>query len=78
MLAVGDTIPNWSAPGIRGGTVSWSQFDGSPTLLDIWTPWCPHCQADAPTLQRVAKDYPGREDGDGWDLAGQAADTHRY
>ena len=59
MLAVGDTIPNWSAPGIRGGTVAWRQFAGSPTLIDIWAPWCPHCQADAPLLERVANAYPG-------------------
>ena len=59
MLAVGDTIPSWSAPEIRGGTVAWTRFAGSPTLISIWAPWCPHCQVDEPILARVGTDYPG-------------------
>jgi thiol-disulfide isomerase/thioredoxin len=49
-LAVGDPVPAFSARGLEGGTVSWSDDQGAPTVLVIWASWCPHCQAELPVL----------------------------
>jgi thiol-disulfide isomerase/thioredoxin len=59
-LQVGERIPDYTAPGIAGGTIEWSKHVGeAPILLTVWAPWCPHCQAELPVLAEVAKDYPG-------------------
>jgi thiol-disulfide isomerase/thioredoxin len=58
-LAAGEAVPEYSAPAIGGGTTSWSDAAGSPTVLSVWAPWCPHCQVELPLLNRVMRDYPG-------------------
>ena len=59
-LQAGEPIPNFTAPGIGGGTIEWSLHSGeAPILLAVWAPWCPHCQVEMPVLAEVAKDYPG-------------------
>ena len=59
-LQVGEAIPDFTAPGIAGGTIEWSVHAGeAPILLAVWAPWCPHCQVEMPILADVAKDYPG-------------------
>jgi thiol-disulfide isomerase/thioredoxin len=57
-LARGDSVPEFSAPGLHGGTVSWEVFSNQPTLLAVWAPWCPHCQVELPILDRVMRDHP--------------------
>jgi len=49
-LTPGDRVPSFSAPGLDGGTVSWSDVQGSPTVLVVWASWCPHCQIELPIL----------------------------
>ncbi|HXF72552.1 MAG TPA: TlpA disulfide reductase family protein [Actinomycetota bacterium] len=55
-LAAGEPLPPFSAPGLDGGRVAWEP--GRPTVLAVWAPWCPHCQAELPVLARVAADHP--------------------
>jgi peroxiredoxin len=57
-LTQGSLVPDFSAPGLMGGRVSWSDYRGSPTVLAVWAPWCPHCQVELPVLGRVALDFP--------------------
>lgn len=49
-LVPGDRVPSFSAPGLDGGTVSWSDVQGSPAVLVVWASWCPHCQVELPIL----------------------------
>lgn len=58
-LAEGDRVPDFSAPAIGGGTVSWSDYAGKPTVLSVWAPWCPHCQVELPRLGQISKEFPG-------------------
>ncbi len=59
MLQPGEGVPAFSAPDLFGGTVSWDDYAGSPAVLSVWAPWCPHCQTELPVLDRVMEDYPG-------------------
>ena len=57
-LAAGALTPKFSAPGLDGDRVTWSDYRGSPTVLVVWAPWCPHCQKELPVLSRVAGGFP--------------------
>jgi peroxiredoxin len=58
-LQVGDTIPAFTAPMLGGGTMTWDDSLGTPTVLAIWAPWCPHCQAELPRLSAGVDAHPG-------------------
>jgi thiol-disulfide isomerase/thioredoxin len=57
-LAVGDAIPDFSAPGLDGDRIVWSDYAGTPTVLSIWAPWCPSCQKELPILGRIVREFP--------------------
>jgi peroxiredoxin len=47
-----------------GMTLSGASFDGAslrgkPAVLWFWTPWCPFCNAEAPSVSSVAATNPG-------------------
>jgi thiol-disulfide isomerase/thioredoxin len=69
MLGEGATIPSFSAPGfhmqptdgryaLERDRFDWSRYEGAPTVLAIWAPWCPHCQAELPVLSSTVAEYP--------------------
>jgi peroxiredoxin len=58
-LQIGDTIPAFTAPLMGGGTMRWDDYLGTPTVLAIWAPWCPHCQAELPRLSAGTDARPG-------------------
>jgi thiol-disulfide isomerase/thioredoxin len=60
-LAAGDAVPAYTAPELAGGTVSWDRYVGKPVVLPVWAPWCSHCQAELPVVDRVMQDYPDVE-----------------
>lgn len=58
-LAAGEAIPDWSAPSLAGdGTIEWVDYVGKPTVLAVWAPWCPHCQAELPRLVDALQTHP--------------------
>ncbi|MEX0753746.1 MAG: TlpA disulfide reductase family protein [Actinomycetota bacterium] len=58
-LEDGDEAPSFSAPGLNGGEVTWNP--GTPTVLVVWAPWCPHCQEELPVLADVTAGFPDVE-----------------
>ena len=58
-VPAGSTVPDFSAPGLFGGTVSWQTYRDIPTILVIWAPWCPECREQVPLLARLASGFPG-------------------
>jgi|SRR3990172_397969 len=57
-LAIGEVVPGFSAPGLDGGSVVWSDYTDAPTVLSVWAPWCPHCQVELPILDDVMREFP--------------------
>jgi thiol-disulfide isomerase/thioredoxin len=50
--------------GFTGTTLAGAPFDGAtlagkPAVLWFWTPWCPFCNAEAPSVSNVAAANPG-------------------
>jgi putative oxidoreductase len=58
-LPAGSAVPDFSAPALFGGTVSWRDYRGAPTVLVLWAPWCAECRQQLPALAQVAGDFPG-------------------
>jgi thiol-disulfide isomerase/thioredoxin len=58
-LVAGEPIPEFKAPMMGGGTMTWSSYAGKPAVLAIWASWCPHCQKELPILAAAQAKYPG-------------------
>jgi thiol-disulfide isomerase/thioredoxin len=57
-LKVGDTAPQFSIA-TNAGTFDLGGVS-TPVLLEVFAPWCPHCQKEAPVLNGLAAKYAGK------------------
>ncbi|MBN1311884.1 MAG: redoxin domain-containing protein [Anaerolineae bacterium] len=57
-LAIGSTAPDFELPALDGGTITLSQYQGSPVLLALGATWCSDCEVAAPRLQKLYENYP--------------------
>jgi peroxiredoxin len=55
LLKPGTTAPAFTLKTPQGDTVSLSDFRGKAVLLELFATWCPHCQAEAPHLAKLAQ-----------------------
>jgi thiol-disulfide isomerase/thioredoxin len=57
-LKIGDVAPSFTIATNAGN------FDlaavSTPVLLEVFAPWCPHCQKEAPVLNDLATKYAGK------------------
>ena len=53
------TLPVVGANGQTGRSVTLSSFRGKVVFIEFMEPWCPHCQAMAPIIEDVNKQYGG-------------------
>ncbi len=44
----------------KGGTTSLSDLKGKYVYVDVWATWCAPCKAEIPHLQKIEKDYHGK------------------
>ena len=49
---------NFSGPTLSGGTFNGASLQGRPAVLWFWTPWCPFCNQEAPSVSAVAAANP--------------------
>lgn len=57
-LKVGDTAPQFTIA-TNAGTFDLAGVS-TPVLLEVFAPWCPHCQKEAPILNDLAAKYAGK------------------
>jgi peroxiredoxin len=58
LLAVGSKAPGFTLKTPQGTSVSLSQLRGKAVLLEFFATWCPHCNAEAPHLDRLYASLP--------------------
>ncbi|WP_369830937.1 protein disulfide oxidoreductase [Mycobacterium sp. NS-7484] len=56
--AVADDRLQFTATTVSGAPFSGSSLAGRPAVLWFWTPWCPFCNAEAPSVSQVAAANP--------------------
>jgi len=49
---------NFTGTTLSGGTFNGASLQGKPAVLWFWTPWCPFCNAEAPSVSAVAAANP--------------------
>jgi peroxiredoxin len=55
LLGGSTEAPAFELTDMSGQTHRLSDYNGSPTLIVFWAPWCPICGAESDNLKRVAK-----------------------
>jgi peroxiredoxin len=57
-VTVGSTAPNFRAKVLGAETYkTLADYKGQVVILNIWATWCPPCQAEMPSLERLYKEY---------------------
>jgi len=57
--AVADDRLQFTGTTLSGAPFSGASLVGRPAVLWFWTPWCPFCNAEAPSVSQVAAANPG-------------------
>ncbi len=58
--SVGKPAPNFSAPLASGGKLTLSSLHGKPVYLNFFATWCAPCNAEAPDINALQKQYARR------------------
>ena len=53
----GKPVPSLQATDIHGAPISLAGLKGKTVLLDFWTTWCPPCQSDASSLEKLNQKF---------------------
>src|SRR4051794_26490802 len=56
LLQPGTAAPAFTLKTPQGQTVGLSDYKGKAVLLELFATWCPHCQAEAPHLAKLARE----------------------
>jgi thiol-disulfide isomerase/thioredoxin len=55
-------LPVFSSTTLDGQAVTQADYEGKPTIMWFWAPWCSVCRGEAPTLSKVANELDGSVD----------------
>jgi thiol-disulfide isomerase/thioredoxin len=55
-------LPVFSSTTLEGQAVTQADYEGKPTIMWFWAPWCSVCRGEAPTLSKVATELDGSVD----------------
>jgi len=56
-LDQGDPAPDFSVPGLAGGTISLAAYRGKVVYLDFWASWCGPCAKSLPAIDRLRREF---------------------
>jgi peroxiredoxin len=57
---LGQTAPTFTLMALNGNTYSLEQLKGKYIVIHFAATWCPFCNAEAPNLEQLSKDYSDR------------------
>ena len=49
--------PDFTVTYLNGNTVSLSDFNGKPVVINFWATWCPPCKSELPYFENMFKKY---------------------
>ncbi len=52
--------PDFTTVDINGNSVTLSSFKGKLVFLNLWATWCPPCQKEMPSMQRLSEKMKGK------------------
>ncbi len=61
LIATGSTAPDFSLKTTDGKSYTLSSLRGKVVMLEFFAVWCPHCQAMAPIIDGVNKQFPNAQ-----------------
>jgi peroxiredoxin len=56
-LEAGDRAHDFTLLDFNGNSVSLADFEGNPTIMNLWATWCAPCRIEMPALQEVHEKY---------------------
>ena len=56
--AVADDRLDFTGTSLSGAPFNGASLQGKPAVMWFWTPWCPFCNAEAPSVSSVAAANP--------------------
>ena len=59
---VANPLPVFSSTTLDGQSVTQATYEGKPTIMWFWAPWCSVCRGEAPTISEVASELDGSVD----------------
>jgi len=57
---VGRAAPGWSEPSLPGPSLTLASLHGKAIYLNFFATWCPPCNAEAPALDALQREYGAR------------------
>ena len=60
-IEIGSYLRDTPMHGFSGKIKKFSDFRGKPLIINVWASWCPPCQAELPSLERLARRYGGKQ-----------------
>jgi len=77
-IKIGQIAPDFTLNLRGGGSVSLWDLRGTPVLLNVFTTWCPPCQAEFSDIQAIHEVYSGRAKVLGIDISESQTDVDAY
>jgi len=53
----GEPAPDFQLQSLDGESVSLSELQGSPVMLNFWATWCGPCRSEMPYLQQIYEEW---------------------
>jgi thiol-disulfide isomerase/thioredoxin len=54
-------IPDFEVTRLNGETMNLSDLQGKIVFLNFWATWCPPCQAEMPSIERLSEQFKGTD-----------------
>ena len=72
-IHAGQLLPNATLDGLNVESRELADYQGKPLMINVWASWCGPCRKEMPSLERLAKQFNGKQ----FNLIGISTDDYR-